>query len=378
MILKTKEFKEATNKILLALDSDKSASNLEIVAKGQALYLNVTNKEFFVSVKFPLEQEETFRAVVEATVFLTLISGLTADEFSLETKDTTVVVKAGKSSYKLAMIYENDALMTLPVITIDNKTVEMPIKNDILQSILNINSKEIQKGKGININELQKLYYVDETGCFTFTTGATLNKFDLEKPVKLLLNDRIVKLFRLFKDDVQFALGQDKLSDGRVRTKISFETPDTYVAAIINCDDILLSKIQGPCTATKRFISEAYAHSLVLRVNALAAAVNRLLLFTKTSIDKANMSQVPVTISFDSDELTIKDALGNCEVISIENENNESFVSGQYEMSINLSDLKSVLESCKNECITLNCGNHRSVVINRGPVSNLIPEMKAN
>ena len=376
MILKTKEFKEATNKILLALDSDKNASNLEIVAKGQALYLNVTNKEFYVAVKFALDGEETFRAVVDASVFLTLISGLTTDEFSLETKDTTVVVKAGKSSYKLAMIYENEALMTLPVITIDNKTVEMPIKNDILQSILNINSKEIQKGKNlININELQKLYYVDETGCFTFTTGACLNSFTLEKPVKLLLNDRIVKLFRLFKDDVQFSLGQDKLSDGRVRTKVVFETSDTYVAAFINCDDILLSKVQGPCTATKRFISEAYAHSLVLSVNALSAAVNRLLLFTKTSVDKANMSQVKVNVSITPDEFIIKDTLGNCESVPVEN---GSFVSDGYEMALNLSDLKLILDSCKNEHITLNCGNHRSVVINRANIANLLPEMKAN
>lgn len=376
MILKTKEFREATNKILLALDSDKTASNLEIVARGQALYLNVTNKEFYVSIRFNLEAEETFRAVVDASVFLTLISGLTTDEFSLDTKDTTVVVKAGKSSYKLAMIYENENLMTLPVIAIENKTVEMPIKNDILQSILNVNSKEIQKGKNlININELQKLYYVDETGCFTFTTGATLNKFDLEKPVKLLLNDRIVKLFRLFKDDVEFSLGQDKLSDGRVRTKVVFETTDTYVAAIINCDDILLSKVQGPCTATKRFISEAYAHSLVLSVNALSAAVSRLLLFTKTSVDKANMSQVKVNITITPDEFIIKDSLGNCESVPVEN---GSFVADGYEMALNLSDLKLVLDSCKNEHITLNCGNHRSIVITRANISNLIPEMKAN
>ena len=376
MILKTKEFREATNKILLALASDKNASNLEIVARNQALYLNVTNKEFYVSVRFNLDAEETFRAVVDASVFLTLISGLTTEEFSLETKDNIVVIKAGKSNYKLAMIYENEALMTLPVIKIDNKTVEMPIKNDILMSILNINSKEIEKGKNlININELQKLYYVDETGCFTFTTGATLNKFDLEKPVKMLLNDRVVKLFRLFKDDVQFSLGQDKLSDGRIRTKVTFETPDTYVAAIINCDDILLSKVQGPCTATKKFIAEAYAHSLVLSVNTLSAAINRLLSFTKTSVDKANMSQVKANITITPDEFTIQDALGNCEVVPVEN---GSFVSDGYEMAINLADLKLVLDSCKNEHITLNCGNHRSIVITRGNVNNLIPEMKAN
>ena len=37
--------------------------------------------------------------------------------------------------------------MTLPFISIQNKTVEMNIANDILMSILNVNSKELLKTK---------------------------------------------------------------------------------------------------------------------------------------------------------------------------------------------------------------------------------------
>ena len=72
MIIKTKEFLEAANKILLAAGLDQNAANLELVAKESSLYLNVTNKEFFVSVRFPLETEETFRVVVDASLFLSL------------------------------------------------------------------------------------------------------------------------------------------------------------------------------------------------------------------------------------------------------------------------------------------------------------------
>lgn len=375
MIIKTKDFKEAANKILLAAELDKNAANLGLITKNNALYLNVTNREFYVSVKFPLEDADqivNLEAVVDASLFLTLISGLTTETFDLTTDGNVAIIKAGKSKYKLAMIYENNDLMKLPVITLQNKTVEMNISNDILQSILNVNSKEVQKAsKSVTANELQKLYYVDETGCFTFTTGACLNSFKLEKPVKLLLNDRIVKLFKLFDEDVAFSFGHDTTADGLVRSKAIFETPAVYVAAIINCDDLLLNKVQGPCTATKRFIDEKYAHSLVLSVNSLSAAISRLMLFTKNSIEKTNMSYIPATFTFNSEELTIKDKLGNSEVVTIEN---GSQVSSDYEMILNLADVKAVLDSCKNEHITLNCGNQRSVVISRGAISNLIPE----
>ena len=374
MNLKVKEFKDIAAKILLAVNLDANAANLELVAKSDILYLNVTNKEFFVSVRYQLDEATDFRTTVEAKPFLTLVSSLTTDTFSLETKDNHVAIKAGKSSYKLPMIYENDQLMTLPRIVIQNKTVEMTISHDILDSILKVNSKELQKAKNsVNVSELQKLYYIDETGCFTFTTGACLNSFTLEKPVKLLLNERIVKLFELFSSDIAFTLGQDQLPDKTLRTKISLEADNVSVTAIINCDDLLLSKVAGPCAASKRFIQENYDHSLVLSVNAFSAAVGRLLNLTKTTIDKANMSFVPATIYFNQEDLIIKDNAGNSEGIQIEN---GSFVNIDYEMKVNLADIKLILDSCKNEHITLNCGNHRSIVISRGNISNLIPELK--
>ena len=142
MIIKTKDFQEAANKILFAADLDKNAANLELKAKDNFLYLNVTNREFYVSIKFPLETAEEFHAVIDASLFLNLISGITTDTFSLTLHTNYIKVTAGKSSYKLAMIFENDQLMALPVISIQNPTVEMSIEKDILMSILNVNSKE--------------------------------------------------------------------------------------------------------------------------------------------------------------------------------------------------------------------------------------------
>jgi hypothetical protein len=376
MILKTKAFQEAANKILLAVGVDKSAANLELAAKDNKLFLRVTNREYYCAVGFDLEEPTDFRAVVDANLFLNLISGINTEEFELTINDTNVAVKAGKSSYKLAMIYENDQLMKLPVIKLEPEqmTVNMPIAHDILMSILNVNGKEIQKAKRLDVNELQRYYYIDETGCFTFTTGACVNAFTLEKPIKLLLTDKVVKLFKLFNSDVWLSYGHLVNADNSLQPIVAFQTADVYVASRLLNDESCIHKIKAPCDAMKKLVKENYDHNLVLSASDMSAAISRLLMFHKNSSAKADLSFVPATVEFNNTDLTISDVSGdNKEVITIEN---GSSTPGGYTMGVNLIDLKSVLDSCKNEHITMNCGNKKSIIINRGTISNVIAETR--
>ena len=376
MILKTKLFQEAANKILVAVGLDKANANLELAAQDNSLFLRVTNREQYAAVRFELEEPTEFRAVVDANLFLNLISGINTEEFELTINDTNVVVKAGKSSYKLAMIYENDQLMKLPIIKLDQDqvTVNMPISNDILMSILNVNGKEIQKAKKLDVNELQRYYYIDETGCFTFTTGACVNAFTLEKPIKLLLTDKTVKLFKLFNTDVWLSYGHNINSDGSLQPIAVFQTEDVYVATRILNDETYVQRVKAPCDAMKNLVKEVYDHNLVLSATDLSAAINRLLMFYKNSSAKADLNFVPANISFDNTELTISDISGNNqEVVTIEN---GSSTPGGYSMGVNLIDLKFVLDSCKNEHITMNCGNKKSIIICRANISNVIAETR--
>ena len=214
--------------------------SLELVTAGRTLYLNVTNKEYYASVKFELDHEEDFHAVVNATLFLKLIAAVTTEDIELIIHDTYITIKAN-GNYKLPLIFENDSMMDLPVIYIDNVTVDMNISGAILDSIMNYNSKELAIGS--LAKPVQKMFYLDQEGCITFTTGACVNSFLLEKPVKVLLNSRLVKLFKLFKGGVvKFNLGYDAISDTIIQTKVSFTTDKIKLTAVTGCDDSLLNK----------------------------------------------------------------------------------------------------------------------------------------
>jgi hypothetical protein len=242
-------------------------------------------------------------------------------------------------------------------------------------SILNVNGREIQKAKKVDVSELQRYYYIDETGCFTFTTGACINSFTLEKPIKLLLTDKVVKLFKLFNSSVWLSYGHLVNSDNSLQPIVVFQTEDVYVATRLLSDETCVHKVKAPCDAMKNLVKEPYDHNLVLSATDLSAAIARLLMFYKNSSAKADLSFVPATMEFTNTEITIADSTGeNTEVITIEN---GSSTPGGYSMGINLIDLKAVLDSCKNEHITMNCGNHKSIIINRGPISNVIAETRA-
>ncbi len=375
MILDTKLFKESANTILLAIGVDKTVTNLELAAGNGILFLNVTNSEYYVSIKQTINSQDTFRAVIDAATFLNLISSIATENFELTIIDNKVVIKAGKSKSSIPLIYKNDKLVELPVIRVNDAITEMPISLDLLQSILNINGREIAKIKKLDADELQRLYFIDETGCFTFNSGACINSFTLEKPVKMLLNDRIVKLFKLFNNDVDFKLGYETTPAGRKLTKISMSTDSIYMAAIIPSDDILLDRMKQPYETAKKFLTLDYLYKITILTADLETVINRLAQFTKNSIEKANMSWINVLLSVKGNEITIKDSFNNIEVF---NTVDDTSTAETYEFPVNLPDLKAVVDSCKNEKLNIFFGNYKNILITRDNISNVIPERRIN
>ena len=88
MIIRLEDIKAVCSDILLAVDSSELSvvtETLEMFIKDKKLYLNVTNREYFVSVTIPVDVEEDFHATINANLFLKLIAQTTTESVELNT-----------------------------------------------------------------------------------------------------------------------------------------------------------------------------------------------------------------------------------------------------------------------------------------------------
>lgn len=370
MILKTQDLKNITDKILMAVDTSEISTiteTLQLEMVDETLILSVTNKEYYATVKIHVGYSEDFYATVNANLFLKLIAQTTSEEIELKCTEQYLLIK-GNGSYKLPLIYDEDELLTLDKIEIYNPTCEMEIPGSILQSILKYNSKELSKG--VISRPIQRYYYMDEKGCLTFTTGACVNKFTLSQPVKILLNNKLVKLFKLFTDDnVKFTLGYDALSNSIIQTKVKFEDSTISLTAILNCDDTLINSV--PVNNIRGRADAIYPYSITIDKNLLIQAINRLTLFNKGL--KTSSSNVAKFIFSDS-KVTITDDRGeNSEIINYLN-TDKALEEKPYEAKLDLNDVKLTLGVCDEATLTIKFGTGGAFVVARTNILNIIPQ----
>lgn len=364
MIIKTPEFKKACRTILYAINTKESTlftETLELKTVGDVLKLNVTDRSYYVTVEFKLEHEEQFHAAVNASLFLKLISKLTTDTIDLVKEGNNIKIRSN-GEYKLPIIFNNNVMLELPTIEVNNVTSEMTINGSILNSILKYNSKELMRG--VAVKPVQNYYYIDELGAITFTSGACVNSFTLERPIRLLLDSKVVNLFKLFKEDelVSFKMGQDELSENLIQTKVEFKSSDVTLTTVLR-DVGLVSSV--PVQAIRNMANKNYTYSVVVNRLNLLDAIQRILLFDDNNII--------ASISFTKSNMIIADETrDNKEVIKFENDcpNLES-----YQMKLILNNLKLILDGCEDEYVTIRFGDSKAVVIKKANVSDIIPEL---
>lgn len=361
MTLTTKSFKEACQTILFAIDSKESTlftETLELSAKGNVLYLNVTNQEYYVSVKFNLDREENFTASVNAKTFLTLMGKITTEDLSLSIGNKELKISAN-GEYTLPL-YD----LTLPNIELGEITNDMELNSSTLLSILQHNRKELLRGT--IAQPVQKYYYMDELGAITFTTGACVNNFTLPKPVKLLLSDKVVKLFKLFGSDnkVYFKLGQFPIADGIIQSRIEFANDRIILKAKLQ-ESGLVSTV--PVKTIRDMTTRDYSYTIKLnRVN-LIQALDRILLFNDGSKTWGN-----INIKDNSFIILNSDSTSNETIVIDDN----STPMSSYSMILDLAKLKLILEGNEDDYITLCFGDHRSVVVKKQNICDIIPELR--
>lgn len=373
MIFKTKNLQEVCSKILPAVETSEMSSIsdvLQLKARNGILTLAVTNREYYVEVSIDTVEDVDFNATVNASLFLKLVSQLTAEDIEMVVDGNVLKVKAN-GVYKFPLIFDDDKLMELPTIELENVVKEFDIPSSILNSILTYNVRELDKGT--IVLPVQRMFYVDENGAITFTTGACVNSFELAEPVRILLNKRLVKLFKLFKDcPVHFKLAYDAYegSDELIQTKVMFETGDITITSILTCDNNVLSQVT--VSAIRGRANNVYPYSVVINKNELMQTLNRLMLFTSSSSEIEVKSNIMFT--FGVDGVVVSDVRGdNQEKIKYLNE--VSGLTNGYKAVLDIVDLKMTLETCNESTITMAFGDGSAFVISRGNIKNVIPEV---
>lgn len=370
MIIRIEDLKNISQTILTAVDSNELSiitETLELKVNNNTFYMNVTNREYYAQVRLPMLNEEDFHATVNANLFLKLISQITTDTVEFSISGNCLVIKAN-GMYKLPLIYDNDKLLELPIININNITSEFDIDGDILVSILHYNSKQLNIG-AIS-KPVQKMYYVDDKGAITFTSGACINSFNLEKPVKMLLNNRLVKLFKLFKGSkVHFTIGYDALSEDIIQTKVKFESDNILITAILSCDDTMINSV--PVNAIRGRAETDYIYSVNFNKELLLQTINRLLLFTTSTSKELTAYCI---FEFNNNEVVVSDMdKENKEIIKYNNDLTN--ITETYTAIIDLNDLKGTLDTCIEQYVTFKFGDEQAILICRGNVTNVIPEL---
>lgn len=366
MQIETKILQEICAKILKAVDSNplsEITETLELAAKDDVLELHITNRDYYVSAQLKADNEGVFHATVNAAQFLKLVSLVTTDKIELATSENSLNIRSN-GDYSLPMIYDEDKLLELPKIRIENETNSFSIPISALQKMIKFNSKELLKLS--SVTAAQRMYYVDEHGCLTFSDGACVVDFSLPQNVKVLLSDKIVKLTSLFKaNEVNFRIGHDPLNDEVIQTKVEFSDDTITLTAIIANEVRLMNAI--PVKKIRERAYETYSHSVVVSTAAFLRAINRLLVFAA----KADR-YVYAKFTFTHDGVRLSDRKDiNKEMISYAN---ETSISEDYEMFANITNIKTVLENCTDEHINIRFGDGQAIVFARNGVYNVIPQ----
>lgn len=371
MQINTTTLKTMCSKLLNALDTDSSSAlsdTVELRIENKVLSLMVAGDEYRVKTKASIDNDGTFRTVVNADVFLKLVGQTTTDTVDLVINDTILTI-TGNGEYKLPMVYAGDKLIEFPDFSIQNETNSFSVSKDVLASIVEYNTKELAKGTAMT--PIQKMYYVDKEGCITFTSGACVNKFSLSEDVSFLLQGKTVKLFKLFlsgDDKVEIKLGKDTV-DGITVDKITVSDSMTeLISTMITNPDVLT---MVPKDTIRGMLDNEYTYSVSLSKQTLLGIINRLTLFTPTTL----YAQPWGYFEFGAKQVKIFDKnKHNVEVLPYVGTVLDIDEGSEQTVLLDMADVKSAIERMKTDTFTFKFGNSKAVVINQGNISNVIPE----
>lgn len=368
MVIRTEDLKNISSILLSSLASTSLTPNsnlLELSTQGTSLILKMSTGELYVEIKLPQDGEYTLNATFDAELFLKLIEKITSEALELTVCDNYLSVCGGGGDYKFPLLYSGEEMFHIPGLELPTITAVAPLTSEVLQSIYKYNTREV--GKGAGINPIQKLYYIDQEGCITFTQGACVNNFTLESPLQILINEKVVKLFKLFEPStaISLSVGPYPVTDEIIQTRVRFESDLISITAILPDNDKMVNSM--PSSVIRQKAREEYPFNVVVDRSLLIEAINRLLLFSK-----GLNANVFGHFTFSSGDITIEDVVStNHETIPVDS---SSITDTPYATTFDLVEWKNKLASCTSSHVTLKVGAAKAGLILEKNVIYVLPE----
>lgn len=381
IIIKTDKIKDIANKVAISVDGERTSPISELIElelNNKNLTLKTTNKEYFfkTTIKDVTNTDEYFHVTVVADTFLTLITKTTSNEIKFEIVNNNLVLY-GNGKYTFPLVLDNDQVVVLPEIEFKEtgNEIKFEIDGNILKSIYEFNSRELNKE--VAVDPIQKYYYLDNKGALTFVEGACISEFEINTtPFKLLLNERLVQLFKLFsgqKVNVTILKEATNINtdDSQVfKNKIKFTIEDSELIAILPDSDLVE---KYPSIQIRALANIDYPGQVIISKTLLLEALDRLSIFNRkgssTKVDLKKCGQ----LDFSNDSvkiISLKDQ--NSETIPYLNGSLKPFTFTSY---VSLSDLTKHGNISLNDSIILYYGTGDAIMMQRKNLKQVIPEL---
>lgn len=141
------------------------------------------------------------------------------------------------------------------------------------------------------------------------------------------------------------------------------------ITAILSCDDAMINSV--PVTAIRGRAEADYPYSVNFNREALLETINRLLLFT---VSGSKTLTAYCNFEFEKDGVVVSDIEGeNKEIIKYNNDTTN--LEDTYTAMLDLNDLKNTLDSCSEQYINIKFGDEQAILISRGTIVNVVPEL---
>lgn len=381
IIIKTDKIKDIANKVAISVDGERTSPISELIElelNNKNLTLKTTNKEYFfkTTIKDVTNTDEYFHVTIVADTFLTLITKTTSNEIKFEIVNNNLVLY-GNGKYTFPLVLDNDQVVVLPEIEFKEtgNEIKFEIDGNILKSIYEFNSRELNKE--VAVDPIQKYYYLDNKGALTFVEGACISEFEINTtPFKLLLNERLVQLFKLFsgqKVNVTILKEATNINtdDSQVfKNKIKFTIEDSELIAILPDSDLVE---KYPSIQIRALANIDYPGQVIISKTLLLEALDRLSIFNRkgssTKVDLKKCGQ----LDFSNDSvkiISLKDQ--NSETIPYLNGSLKPFTFTSY---VSLSDLTKHGNISLNDSIILYYGTGDAIMMQRKNLKQVIPEL---